>query len=71
MAKQKGALSQVWGIVAWVTGVLVSLAVGFGMVNETLPVKYIPTEVTAVAGWIVVILTLLGVILAMVDQLGK
>jgi len=71
MAKQKGALAQVWGIVAWVTGVLVSLAVGFGMVNGTLPVKYIPVEVTAVAGWIVVILTLLGVILAMVDQLGR
>ena len=68
MAKQKGALAQVWGIVAWVTGVLVSLAVGFGMVNGTLPVKYIPVEVTAVAGWIVVIFTLFG---ALFKILGK
>lgn len=61
-------------IIGWITGVLVALAVGFGMtgggaLNGAIP--YIPVEVTAVAGWIVVILTIIGVIMAIIDLFRK
>ncbi len=71
MAKSKGALSVLWNLIAWVTGVLVALAVGSGMVNGILTVAYIPDTLTVLAGWVVVILTLLGVLLAVIDKLSK
>jgi hypothetical protein len=55
----------------WIAGVLVSLAVGFGMVDGTLGVRFVHESITAVAGWIVVILTLLGVLFAILDKLSR
>jgi len=54
--------------VMWLTGVLVSLAVGFGMIGGTLTVQYIPEIVTVVAGWIVVITTLISTVLALLKK---
>lgn len=62
MAKSKG--SKVLNFVAWLTGVIVSLAVGFGLIGGTLSVPYIGI-VNVIAGWVVVVTTLLGVILAL------
>ena len=58
-------------LAAWITGVLVSLAVGFGMVDGVLTAQriLIPTIVTVWAGWIVVILTILSVVLAIADRI--
>ena len=67
MAK-KGVISQLVNFVAWLTGILVSLAVGFGMIDNVLSVRFIPPIVTVVAGWIVVILTILGVVLALLNK---
>jgi len=53
---------------AWLTGVLVSLAVGFGMINEVLTVPSIPEIVTVIAGWIVVILTIASIVLAIAER---
>lgn len=65
MAKKgKGLL----GAIIWIVGVLVSLAVGFGMVNRLLTVMYIPEIITQIAGWIVVIGTLVGVIMAIAGR---
>jgi len=61
MAKSSGGLM---GIIAWITGILVSLAVGFGMIGETLTVPAIPAIVTIIAGWIVVIGAIVSVIMA-------
>ena len=66
MAKKNS--SKLLNFVAWLTGVLVSLAVGFGMIDKVLYVRWIPTVITVIAGWVVVITTLLGVILALVNQ---
>lgn len=72
MAKEKGPISSIVNLAVWLTGVLVSLAVGFGMIGENgvpiLPITYIPDVVTIVAGWIVVILTLVSVILTLIDK---
>jgi len=62
------ALSGIVNLAVWLTGILVSLAVGFGMIDNVLSIRWIPSIVTQVAGWIVVILTLVSVVLALVDR---
>ena len=67
MAKESG-MSKLISFIAWLTGVLVSLAVGFGMIDQVLTVRWLPAMVTVVAGWIVVVLTILGIILAIANK---
>jgi len=55
-------------LAAWITGILVSLAVGFGMISGTLTVPYVQV-IVPIAGWIVVILTVVSVVLAIADRL--
>ncbi len=59
------------GIVMWIVETLVALAVGFAMTDGTLEVPYIPLVVTQVAGWIVVIGIIIGVISAIVQGMAK
>ena len=69
MAKQN---SKILNFVVWLTGVLVSLAVGFGMVDKVLTIRWLEWNgaiITVVAGWVVIVLTILSVILAIVDRL--
>jgi hypothetical protein len=67
MAKET---SSVLNLVAWLTGVIVSLAVGFGMVGGTLTLPtWLGGDVVAmIAGWIVIITTLLSVILVLLKK---
>ncbi|RLG13275.1 hypothetical protein DRN69_05895 [Candidatus Pacearchaeota archaeon] len=60
--------SKVLNFVAWLTGILVSLAVGFAMIDGVLTVRWIPLIVTQIAGWIVVVTTLVSVVLAVINQ---
>jgi hypothetical protein len=52
----------------WLVGFLVGLSVGFGMIDGVLSIRFIPDIITILAGWIVVIFTLLG---ALFRILGK
>jgi purine-cytosine permease-like protein len=52
------------GIVAWIVGILVSLAVGSGMIQEILTIPGIPAVVTVVAGWIVVVGAIVSIVMA-------
>lgn len=47
----------------WLTGIIVSLAVAFGMIDKVLTIRFIPVGVTVVFGWIVVATTLIGAII--------
>jgi hypothetical protein len=71
MAKSKNVLADIWAFVAWLTGIVVSLAVGSGMISGILAVAYIPEVVTETAGWVVVILTIIGALLAIIDRLSN
>ena len=62
------AQSGIMGVIAWIVGILVSLAVGFGMIGQTLTVPAIPAIVTVVAGWIVVIGAVVSVIMALFNK---
>lgn len=64
-------LTGLWSLVVWLTGILVSLAVGFGMIEKVLTIPRIPEIVTATAGWIVVILVVLGVLIRIIDKFSK
>ncbi len=64
MAKQG---SKVLNFVAWLTGVIVSLAVGFALIGGTLSVPYVGV-VNLIAGWIVVITTIISAIMAILKQ---
>lgn len=54
--------SQALNVLAWITGIIVSLAVGFGLIGGTLSVPYIGI-VNVVFGWLVIAMTLVGVIM--------
>ena len=73
MAKRSGgdALSMIIGIAVWLTGVIVSLSVGFAMVEDKLSLPNVlgGSPLAMIAGWIVVILTLLSVVLAIIEKL--
>jgi hypothetical protein len=67
MAKQGGT---VLNLVAWLTGVIVSLSVGFAMIDGILglPSYLGGSTVAMIAGWVVVITTLLGVVMALLKK---
>jgi len=59
MAKKEG---KVLNFVAWLTGIIVSLAVGFALIGGTLAVPYIGV-INEIAGWIVVITTVISAVM--------
>jgi hypothetical protein len=66
MAK-KNMLETLVNFAVWVAGVIVSLAVGLALINGTLSVPYLGV-LNVVAGWIAVVLTVLGVIGALLKK---
>lgn len=64
------ALATLVALVLWITGVLVALAVGFGMSSGTLSIPWLSAILVQTAGLIVVILTILGVVLAIIERLS-
>jgi len=70
MPKKGGRpISSAMSLIVWITGILVSLAVGFGMADGVLAIRWIPAIVTQIAGWVVVVLTVISVILAIAERL--
>ena len=51
-------------ILTWIVGVIVALAVGSGMIDNTLSIPGIPEIITVIAGWTVVVGAILSLILA-------
>ena len=70
MADERGLMS----IIVWLVGIIVSLAVGFGMINQTLIIgvsiasPIIPIIITQIAGWIVVIGAIISLIMAIFQK---
>ena len=70
IVKRRSPLSTAVYVITWLTSILVSLAVGFGMVSGTLRVPYLQPLIP-IAGWIVIILTLANVLLGFINALTK
>ncbi|MFH1521486.1 MAG: hypothetical protein ABIF18_00855 [archaeon] len=56
------------GILTWIVGIIVALAVGSGMIDSTLSIPGIPGIITIIAGWIVVIGSITSLILAIFNK---
>ena len=71
MAK-RDVLRKVLGIIIWLTGVIVSISVAYGMTQGilSLPIWLGGVAVAKVVGWIVFVTTLVGVALAIIDYLS-
>ena len=74
MAKRKEA-GKVLNFVVWLTGILVSLSVGFSMIGAgkitgalTLPWWLGGNVLAMIVGWIVVVTTLVGAVLAVLEK---
>jgi hypothetical protein len=69
MGKQ---VKNILNFVAWVTGVIVSLAVGFAMIGGSLTIPWLDAVgagiVTIVTGWVVVITTIVSAAMAILKQ---
>jgi hypothetical protein len=69
MGKQ---VKNILNIVAWATGVIVSLAVGFAMIGGSLTIPWLDAVgagiVTVITGWIVVITTIISTAMAILKQ---
>lgn len=67
MAKQSG---KVLNFIAWLTGVLVSLSVGFAMIDKilSLPTWLGGNVMAMLVGWIVVITTLISAVMAILRE---
>ena len=65
--KQSG---KVLNLVVWLTGVIVSLSVGYGMISATLSLPWwLGGDLVAMlAGWVVVVTTLVSAVLAILNQ---
>ena len=70
MAKKSGSMKAVLNFLAWLTGVVVALSVGFAMIDGilSLPSYLGGVTVAMVAGWVVVITTAVSVVLAIVHK---
>lgn len=71
MTKKGNILSRFLSFIAWLTGIFVSLAVAFGMVDGVLTIRFIPPIIMIIFGWIVVATTLIGVIIGMFKLFSK
>lgn len=67
----KNIISNFLSFIVWLTGVVVSLAVAFGMIDGVLSIKFIPHTVMVVFGWIVVATTLIGAIIGIFKTFSK
>ena len=67
MAKKN---SQILNFVTWFTGIVVSLAVAFGMINGSLTVPILDQVpfLMITVGWIVVVTTIVGAVLAVLQK---
>lgn len=55
-------------VLMWIGWVLVSLSVAFGMIDGILSVRFLPISMTAVVGWVILVLTIVTVLLAFFDK---
>ncbi len=62
MAKKQKRTKQIANFFIGLVSVLVSMAVGSGMIQKVLTIPGIPAIITQVAGWIVVVGAILSVI---------
>ena len=70
MKNKNSNLTKILSFLVWIAGIIVSLAVGFALKNKILSVPHLGI-VNIIAGWIVIITTLIGVLIALINSLMR
>jgi len=67
---EESPIAKITSVIIWLTGVIVAIAVGFGLIARTLTIPWANNlwGIPVIAGWIVVILTIVFVILVIIDR---
>ena len=60
--KTKTAAKNVANGIAWIVGLIVSLAIGSGLITKVLTISFVPEIITIIAGWLVIIGAIVGVV---------
>ena len=68
MVKQDAKKFSFSAFVAWIVGILVSLAVGSGMIQGVLDIPVVPNLIEAIAGWVVVLGAIISIIAAIFNR---
>ena len=69
--EKKSFFTKFMSFIGWLTGVVVSLAVAFGMIDGVLTIRFIPHIVMIIFGWIVIATTLIGVLIGIMKLFLK
>jgi hypothetical protein len=70
MKNKNSVLTKILSFLVWLAGVIVSLAVGFALKDKILSVPHLGIA-NQIAGWIVIITTLLGVLITLINSLMR
>ena len=70
MKNKNSALTKILSFLVWLAGIIVSLAVGFALKNGILGVPHFGI-VNVIAGWIVIITTLFGVLISAISSMMR
>ena len=63
--ERDSTMEKLLNIMGWIIGVLVALTVGSSLVTADLHLPYLPEIFEIVIGWLILILTIIGVLLAL------
>ena len=55
-------------IIIWITSVLVALAVGLAMIDNAIAVSFIPSKIVSLAGWLIVIMAVVGALISVFSE---
>ncbi len=60
-------ISKILTLISWILATLFGLIIGSSLIGGTLAIPAIPEAIAILAGWFIVILTILGAALALVE----
>ncbi len=68
MNMNSNLIKKIFSFTSWLTSILVSLMVGFAMINRYIIVPNVPLLAVKIAGWIIIVMTVLNIISAFVQK---
>ncbi len=60
-------ISRILTLISWILATLLGLIIGSSLIGGTLAIPAIPETLAILAGWFIVVLTILGAALALVE----
>lgn len=68
MHEEFSLVKRLLNIIGWIVGVTVTLVVSSALINHTLIAPYLTDSASAIAGWALIVLTAIGVVVALATR---